>query len=90
MTLLTGRNRIYLLLAALVLTALLAVGWVTYVAAQEETPAPENTDTTGMTMMDASGSDGDSGVPYDGPSGIWVSGNGKASGAPDIPPCRAS
>ena len=37
-----------------------------------------------MTMMEAAGSDGDSSLKYDGPSGIWVSGNGKASGAPDI------
>ncbi len=82
MTLLTGRNRIYLLLATLALAALLAVGWAAYVSAQEGTPAAQNTETeaTGTTMTQAS----DSGVPYDGPSGIWVSGNGKASGAPDI------
>ena len=68
MTLLTGRNRIYLLLAALALIALLTAGWVTLAGAQES----------------ASSSDGDSDMTYDGPHGIWVSGNGKASGAPDI------
>ena len=80
MTLLTGRNRIYMLLATLALAALLAVGWAAYVGAQEGTPAAQNTEPAGMTMMEAS----DSGVPYEGPSGIWVNGNGKASSAPDI------
>ena len=70
MTLLTGRNGIYLLLATLALAALFAFGWVTLAGAQGEGSDTENT--------------GDSGVPYDGPSGIWVTGNGKASGAPDI------
>ena len=84
MTLLTGRNRIYLTLAALAFAALLAVGWAAYVGAQESTPETEATETSSMTMMEASDSHSDSGSPYDGPSGIWVRGNGKASGAPDI------
>ena len=70
MTLLTGRNGIYLLLATLALAALFAFGWVTLAGAQGEGSDTENTS--------------DSGVPYDGPSGIWVTGNGKVSGAPDI------
>ncbi len=84
MTLLTGRNRIYLLLATLALAAVLAVGWAALAGAQEDDPEAENTETTGMQMMGDSASDGDAGVPYDGPSGIWVSGTGKASAAPDI------
>ena len=84
MTLLAGRNRIYLLLAALALAALLAIGWAAYVGAQEGTPEAESTTTADPTMMETPDSDDDSGVPYDGPSGIWVSGNGKASAAPDI------
>ena len=76
MTLLSGRNGIYLLLATLALAGLFAFGWVTLAGAQGE-----NSDTE---EMDASGSDTDSGVAYNGPSGIWVTGNGKASGAPDI------
>ena len=76
MTLLSGRNGIYLLLATLALAGLFAFGWVTLAGAQGE-----NSDTE---EMDASGSDTDSGVSYSGPSGIWVTGNGKASGAPDI------
>jgi len=76
MTLLSGRNGIYLLLATLALAGLFAFGWVTLAGAQGE-----NSDTE---EMDASGSDTDSGVSYNGPSGIWVTGNGKASGAPDI------
>lgn len=84
MTLLTGRNRLYLMLAALALAALLAVGWAAYAGAQEGTPQAANPEATAMTMMAASAADSDSGVPYEGPSGIWVSGNGKASGAPDV------
>ena len=84
MTLFAGRNRIYLLLTTLVVAALLAVGWVAYAGAQEETPEPEDNDSADTIMMDAFNPGSDSGVPYDGPSGIWVSGNGKASGAPDI------
>jgi uncharacterized protein YggE len=84
MTLFTGRNRIYLLLATLAVAALLAVGWAALAGAQEDNPDAENTETTGMQMLEESASDGDAGVPYDGPSGIWVSGTGKASAAPDI------
>ena len=76
MTLLTGRNRIYLLLAVLAVSALLAVGWVTLAGAQGED--------SGTEKMAAASAAGDSDVPYDGPSGISVTGNGTASGAPDI------
>ena len=84
MTFLTGQNRIYVLLATVAIAVLLAVGWAAYAGAQEGTPETENTESTTTTMMEASGSDNDAGVPYEGPSGIWVSGNGKASGSPDI------
>lgn len=70
MTLLSGRKGTYLLLATLALGALLAFGWVTLAGAQGQ-----ESDTENMS---------ESGVPYEGPSGIWVSGNGIASGAPDI------
>ena len=76
MTLLSGRNGFYLLLATLALAALFAFGWVTLAGAQGEDSDTEK--------MEAASSDGDSGVPYNGPSGIWVTGNGKATGAPDI------
>ena len=76
MTLLSGRNGFYLLLATLALAALFAFGWVTLAGAQGEDSDTEK--------MEAASSDGDSAVPYNGPSGIWVTGNGKASGAPDI------
>ena len=75
MTLLSGRNGIYLL-ATLALAALFAFGWVTLAGAQGEDSDTEK--------MDASGSDNDSDLSYNGPSGIWVTGNGKASSAPDI------
>ena len=84
MTLFTGGNRTYLLLAILAVAALLAVGWAALAGAQEDNPDAENAETTGMQMMEESASDYDAGVPYDGPSGIWVSGTGKASAAPDI------
>ena len=76
MTVLGGRKGIYLLLVALALGGLLAFGWVTLAGAQGENSAAQETD--------ASSAGGGSDVPYDGPSGIWVTGNGKASGAPDI------
>ena len=76
MTLMMGRNRVYLLLAGLALTALLTAGWATLADAQEQD--------SDVKMTSTFSSDGDAVVPYDGPSGIWVSGNGKASGAPDI------
>ena len=84
MTLSAGRNRIYFLIAVLSLAALLAVVWAAYVGAQEGTPEAETTGHTDSTAMGTPISNGDSSVPYGGPSGIWVSGNGKASGAPDV------
>ena len=84
MTLSAGRNRINFLIAVLSLAALLAVGWAAYVGAQEGTPEAKTTGHTDSTAMGTPISNGDSSVPYNGPSGIWVSGNGKASGAPDV------
>ena len=84
MTLLNGRNHFYLLLAALIVTALLAVGWASYAEAQEGSSETEDAENTSMTIPEEPASNDDVGVPYDGPSGIWVSGAGKASGAPDI------
>jgi uncharacterized protein YggE len=75
MTLLSGRNGFYLL-ATLALAALFAFGWVTLAGAQSEDSDTEK--------VDAPSSHSDSGVSYNGPSGVWVTGNGKASGAPDI------
>lgn len=75
MTLLSGRNGIYLL-ATLALAGLFAFVWVTLAGAQGEDSDTEK--------MDAASSGSDSGLSYNGPSGIWVTGNGKASGAPDI------
>ena len=72
MALLTGRNRLYLVMATLALALLLTAAWATLAGAQEQGSGEE------------SATDSDSGVPYDGPSGIWVTGTGKASGAPDI------
>lgn len=84
MTPLTGRNRVYLLLAALALTAVLTAGWVTLAGAQEGDTDGQTAETNRMKTMEGHDRDGKAGIRYDGPSGIWVSGNGKASGAPDI------
>ena len=82
MTMLTGRSQIYLVLALLALVAIVTVGWVTLAGAEGP---DENTDSDGaMQMSAADESDEDSGIPYDGPSGIWVNGTGRASAAPDI------
>lgn len=70
MTRLTGFNKAYfLLVAAAALAVLLAVVFVTQTAAQE----PDD-DQPGDSMV----------IAYDGPTGIRVSGNGAASGVPDI------
>ena len=84
MTILEGRNRIYLLTAVLAVAALLAVGWAAWVGAQEATPESESAATVVHTQMGTPDANGNAAVPYDGPSGIWVTGQGKASGAPDI------
>lgn len=84
MTLFAERNRIYLLLAAVAALALLAVGWAALASAQGEDPGAGGTETTGMEKMEAMDSGNQSAVPYDGPSGIWVNGTGRANGAPDI------
>ena len=84
MMILAERNRIYLLIAVLAVAALLAVGWVALATAQGESPDTGGSETSGMEKMEAPDYDSDSGVPYDGPTGIWVSGTGRASGAPDI------
>ena len=76
MILVSARRRLYLALAALALASLLAVSWVALAQAQSQDSDSE--------QMDGSGPDNDTAVPYDGPSGIWVSGKGSASGAPDL------
>ena len=79
MALLTGRNRAYLLLAVLLAGIAVTAVWATMAGAE----GPENSETTGTTMTMAGSGDGHN-VPYEGPSGIWVSGRGKASAAPDL------
>ena len=76
MTLLNGRNGIYLLLAAVAVGVLLTIGWVTLTDAQ-------NRDSSTV-HAGPSVTDGDPGVAYEGPSGIHVNGKGSASAAPDI------
>ena len=70
MTKLTGINKAYFLLAAAGVLALLLGLW----AAQAQADSDTGTETA----------DADTVEGYNGPSGIWVTGNGKASGTPDI------
>ena len=76
MILVSVRRRLYFALAALALASLLAVSWVALAQAQSQD--------SNQGQMDVSDPDNDTAVPYDGPSGIWVSGKGSASGAPDL------
>ena len=76
MTFVSAHRRTILVVAVLAMAALVAMGWVTLAQAQ--------TQNSNSGQMDTSGPDGDSEVPYDGPSGIWVSATGSATGAPDI------
>ena len=78
MTLLEGRNRFYLLVALLAVAVVVAVGWAAWVGAEESATEPQN---AGINVNMQVAADGE--APYDGPSGIWVSGHGKASGTPD-------
>ena len=80
MTTPTGRSQMYVLLTVIALVAIVAVGWVT-LAGAHGSPA-ENGGTMQTTMP--AGADDDGGVGYDGPSGIWVNGTGKAGAPPDI------
>ena len=84
MTMLTGNNRIYLVLAVLALVAIVTVGWVTMAGAESPDTGTDGDSEGSMKMAMSTDPDGDSGIAYEGPSGIWVSGTGKASGAPDI------
>lgn len=86
MTLLTGHNRSYLLLVGLAVAAILAIGWAALAVAQVGDSGMEEAGTTSMLMEGHSGSSASASasVLYDGPSGIWVTGTGKASDAPDI------
>ena len=78
MALLTGRNRTYLLLAILLASVAITAVWATLAGAD----SPETRE--GSVSMDAMTQASDHGIPYDGPSGIWVNGIGRASAAPDI------
>ncbi len=74
--LLANNNRLYLAAAVLVAAGLLALAWVALARAQEQEPGTEK-------MAGASAGPG-AAMPFSGPSGIWVTGNGEASGSPDI------
>ena len=81
MNLLHGRFRIHLLMAILALTALLATGCAAQAGAQD---SGEDGTASRTYTWEPPAYPGSFGGPYDGPSGIWVNGSGKASGAPDV------
>ena len=76
MALLTGRNGAFLLLAVLIAAVAITAVWATMAAANGG-GAHSDTEPT-------AGPDDDLDVFYEGPSGIHVSGTGKATAAPDI------
>ena len=80
MTLLTGRNRTYLLLGMLLAAVVIVAVWAMMAANSPATGGG----TESSEAMTQPGGEGSHGVPYEGPSGIWVSGTGKASAAPDL------
>lgn len=80
MALLTGRNRTYLLLGMLLAAVVIVAVWTAMAAA--DSPATGGTESP--EAMTQPGGQGGHGIPYEGPSGIWVSGTGKASAAPDL------
>ena len=79
MQLASSRNRIILVAGLLAVAVLIVVAWATLVRAQDST-TPAATPQATVTST----GEGDSGIAYEGPSGIWVSGSGTASSAPDI------
>lgn len=84
MNLLNKRYASYLLLAMVALAALLATGCAAAAGAQDNsTSGADAGESVGLTAGFPYPKDG-SGLPYEGPSGISVSGSGLASSAPDI------
>ncbi len=81
MNLLHGRFRIHMLMAILALTALLATGCAAQAGAQD---SGEDGNASRTYTWEPPAYPGSFGGPYDGPSGIWVNGSGKATGAPDV------
>jgi uncharacterized protein YggE len=79
-----SRNRIFLATGLLAVVALMIVAWATLARAQDGGSSNAGSPTVVAQTTESSASGDGSGVAYDGPSGIWVSGNGKASGAPDL------
>ena len=80
----TGYNRLYLIVAVLAVAALVAVAWVALAGAQEQDPVMVESGGNGMEKLAGRHTGSGSATSYDGPSGIWVSGTGKASSSPDI------
>ena len=76
-----SRFRTHSLLAILALATLLATGCATQAGAQD---SGEDGTASRTYTWEQPAYPGSFGGPYEGPSGIWVSGSGKASGAPDV------
>ena len=84
MQLASSRNRIFLVAGLLAVVALMVVAWATLARAQGGGTGNGGSPTVVAQTTESSDADEDSGITYDGPSGIWVSGSGTASSAPDI------
>ena len=84
MTLREGKNRAFLLLAALLTGLILTALWASLAGAQSPGEEKDNDgDGASQVMKDESYRSGGR-VPYEGPSGIRVSATGRANAAPDI------
>ena len=84
MTILTGRIRIYLVVVALIIGLAATAVWATLAGAQTPDSDGEGGEHSRMEATGHSVSSSGPAVPYEGPSGIQVSGTGRASAAPDI------
>ena len=80
----SSRNRLFLVAGLVAVAVLVAVTWAALARAQDGGTGSQVTPAAATPAPQPAAADGDSGIAYEGPSGIWVNGTGKASGAPDI------
>lgn len=80
----SSRNRLFLVAGLVAVAVLVAVAWAALARAQDGETGNQATPAAATPTPQPAAADGGSGIAYEGPSGIWVNGTGKASSAPDI------
>lgn len=82
----SSRNRLFLVAGLVAVAVLAAIAWAALARAQDGGTGTQAmaTPAAATPTPQPAAADGDSGVAYEGPSGIWVNGTGKATSAPDI------